>query len=1101
MRNVVEGYFKCKFKSHLYFIGEKGIRTDYEELIIETRAQLKLKTIHRLAQSNSESAFACDVTLTHKLLQQGAEYIFNGTASYSNLSLLFDGLKKVGSSSKITKNHYIPILISETENLDSDDKHLLSLYGLVLSDIQSATVREGLFIHGRTLKNTVVKINPSDRITSRILQEINDIQNNTYLPQLILNNHCQVCEFRHRCIQQATSEDNLSLLHGMTEKQIAKYNRRGILTVSQLSYIYRARRKPTRDITPHHDFTLQALALRDGRVIIKESPSLVREPVSIYLDIEGLPERHFEYLVGALICTHNSETYYPFWANDQSQETEIFTSFLNMLRAFDKFHIFHYGAYEINFIKRIREKIPEDPIIDKILCNSTNVLSKIYGRLYFPTFSNSLKHLARLLGFAWSDEQASGINSIVWRHDWEKTNKKDAKERIITYNKDDCAALKVITNFIYSISDKSHLSNVIEKGNSSLEVSYICDIHPKFNRPDWGKVEFATADFEFINTRSYFDYQREKIYIRTNENIALQHEKNIRPPRRIKATKQTELTCSSCPTCGCSDIIKIMKVGGGIGRRKCLDLEITDEYVKRVVDEFSSYEYRCNKCNKEFYAEQYTKMHKYGHSLKSWAMYEYVAHRMSLKSLEGTFRELFNLPVCFRHIHVIKRITANYYSATIEGIRRSLVAGSIIHADETQIHFQKGKKGYVWTFTNLEEVFFVYTESREGSFLKDLFAGFSGVLISDFYAVYDWPNCAQQKCLIHLIRDLNGELLKNPFDEEYKNIVAEFGFLLRNIIATVDEYGLKRRYLKKHLPEVSKYMFSLEKKCYRSVIAQSVQERIIKNKDKLFTFLRYDGVPWNNNNAEHAIKRFAHYREITDGHLTANGLADYLVLLSIGQTCEYKGISFLKFLLSGETDICNYIEQSGKNVHTEKSDASLLEQTFFNRNLRNHNFIAQYAEESDKDMLGNDDDKFNLVTGDRVPNTNSEDVLTKPTQTDLTTTLIPLKAELFGKNKHRVFSTEYKLDILRKIELCKVPGSKGALLRKEGLYSPQLTTWRRQLHEGKLTGKKQEQPNPFAHEIERLRKENSQLAKLLSHAEFTIAAQKKYLPDPAGLDQ
>lgn len=354
---------------------------------------------------------------------------------------------------------------------------------------------------------------------------------------------------------------------------------------------------------------------------------------------------------------------------------------------------------------------------------------------------------------------------------------------------------------------------------------------------------------------------------------------------------------------------------------------------KRVVNEISSYKYRCGECGKEFFAEQYMKMFKYGHSLKSWAMYEYVAHRISFQNLEGTFRDLFNLPVYYTHITVIKRIMANYYRETIEGVRRRLVAGSILHADETQVHFQKGK-GYVWAFTNLDEVLYVYTQSRDGSFLNDLFAGFSGVLISDFYAVYDWPHCAQQKCLIHLIRDLNNDLLRNPFDEEYKILVTDFGFLLRRIIATVDKYGLKRRHLAKHQHEVDSFMTNLEKQCYRSVTAQSVQERIIRNKGSLFTFLNYDGVPWNNNNAEHAIKRFAHYREITDGHLTENGLNDYLVLLSIKQTCEYKGISFFKFLLSREIDIGKYRERSRQKPQPVNTEVSLLEQAFFDKSLR-----------------------------------------------------------------------------------------------------------------------------------------------------------------------
>ena len=90
--------------------------------------------------------------------------------------------------------------------------------------------------------------------------------------------------------------------------------------------------------------------------------------------------------------------------------------------------------------------------------------------------------------------------------------------------------------------------------------------------------------------------------------------------------------------------------------------------------------------------------------------------------------------------------------------------------------------------------------------------------------------------------------------------------------------------------------------------AEALRKRLLKNRDKLFTFLRHDGVAWNNNNAENAIKRFAYYREGTVGCLKETGLADYLVLLSIYQTCRYRGVSFLKFLLSGERDVDTYCE-------------------------------------------------------------------------------------------------------------------------------------------------------------------------------------------------
>jgi hypothetical protein len=62
-------------------------------------------------------------------------------------------------------------------------------------------------------------------------------------------------------------------------------------------------------------------------------------------------------------------------------------------------------------------------------------------------------------------------------------------------------------------------------------------------------------------------------------------------------------------------------------------------------------------------------------------------------------------------------------------------------------------------------------------------------------------------------------------------------------------------------------------------------------------------VPWNNNNAEHAIKSFARLRNVIGANGTPKGVREYLVLLSISETCKYKGISFLDFLRSSEMDL------------------------------------------------------------------------------------------------------------------------------------------------------------------------------------------------------
>jgi hypothetical protein len=109
--------------------------------------------------------------------------------------------------------------------------------------------------------------------------------------------------------------------------------------------------------------------------------------------------------------------------------------------------------------------------------------------------------------------------------------------------------------------------------------------------------------------------------------------------------------------------------------------------------------------------------------------------------------------------------------------------------------------------------------------------------------------------------------------------------------------------LKKYLPSVKRFYRQISASNLQSETAAKLKERFQKNENKLFTFLNYDAVPWNNNNAEHAIKAFAALRGIIGGLTTEKSLRDYLVLLSICQTCKYIGVDFLDFLVSGEKEI------------------------------------------------------------------------------------------------------------------------------------------------------------------------------------------------------
>jgi len=86
----------------------------------------------------------------------------------------------------------------------------------------------------------------------------------------------------------------------------------------------------------------------------------------------------------------------------------------------------------------------------------------------------------------------------------------------------------------------------------------------------------------------------------------------------------------------------------------------------------------------------------------------------------------------------------------------------------------------------------------------------------------------------------------------------------------------------------------------------------------MFTFLDYDGVPWHNNYAEHAIKRFAKYRRLFDGLYTEESLNEYLILASVLTTCEFNNINRLEFLLSQEKSLEGLLAM-GQGKHRKRA--------------------------------------------------------------------------------------------------------------------------------------------------------------------------------------
>jgi predicted RecB family nuclease len=125
---------------------------------------------------------------------------------------------------------------------------------------------------------------------------------------------------------------------------------------------------------------------------------------------------------------------------------------VEVIEGFQDYTVYHYGRYEQGFLDRMRRSANENEAaaIDRIRSRTCNVLGVIYSHFYFPTHSNSLKDIGKLLGAVWSADDASGIRSLAWRLAWESGREEALKEQLLVYNQEDCLALRRVTEFVFS---------------------------------------------------------------------------------------------------------------------------------------------------------------------------------------------------------------------------------------------------------------------------------------------------------------------------------------------------------------------------------------------------------------------------------------------------------------------------------------------------------------------------------------------------------------------------------------------------------------------------------------------------------------------------
>ena len=270
---VIEAYLKCRYKGHLRMMGELGEPSEYELLLKKRRDVIHTAATAKLIGLHGENEVPTGLQLTAAVLRQAKPLLLDVTMENEEETVHFDALLRVAGPSQLGDFHYIPVLFHESERPSRELQSLLGLYGLILGAIQGKEPNRGILIHGRKIEVRSINLEKVGKHVRRLMRELREIQTGS-APGLILNAHCQICEFCQRCRAAAVSKDDLSLLRGMGEKEIHKYARKGIFTVTQLSCTFRPRKKGKRARKGQsHSAALQALAIREKTIHVFGTPA------------------------------------------------------------------------------------------------------------------------------------------------------------------------------------------------------------------------------------------------------------------------------------------------------------------------------------------------------------------------------------------------------------------------------------------------------------------------------------------------------------------------------------------------------------------------------------------------------------------------------------------------------------------------------------------------------------------------------------------------------------------------------------------------------------------------------------------------------------
>ncbi|OYX56012.1 MAG: hypothetical protein B7Y86_11225 [Brevundimonas subvibrioides] len=421
--------------------------------------------------------------LTLEAMRRGEPLIYAGRIQAGGLVGIQDLLRFENGS-------YVPVDIkSGRAEEGGEDDHdgkpklhyavQLALYVDILEQQGLSAGRYGfiLDVRGREVRYDLTTARgPKTRLTlweeyKTALTTAQAIVSKTITPKGALASSCKLCHWYSPCVAGLRADDDLTLIP-VLGRAIRDAMFDTIDSVSALAAIdpeafIQKGKTVFKGVGAERLKTFHARArlLSDpnAKPYLKAPIALPSSEVEFFFDIEVDPLRDFTYLHGIVERRggdNATERFVAFFTEDESPASErsAFADAISFLNSVPDATIWYYSKYERTIYRKLQERYPEVCSADEIerLFNPARAID-LYNDVVtrateWPTNDQSIKTLAKYLGFSWRDNNPSGAASIEWFDRWVRERDPAVKARILDYNEDDCRATRVLLDGIRELA-------------------------------------------------------------------------------------------------------------------------------------------------------------------------------------------------------------------------------------------------------------------------------------------------------------------------------------------------------------------------------------------------------------------------------------------------------------------------------------------------------------------------------------------------------------------------------------------------------------------------------------------------------------------------